>query len=227
MSCRGEFGIVRVLDPEGRSARIFARPGTDDDIVIDEVWYENVYRMHSSYVKHKTVVDVGANIGAFSVWAAAAGAHKVVAFEPDPVNFQQLESNAAKFNIERHQVALAGSDGRGSLENPDATASGSGFLVDGSDFEVRSFASVLNEVGPIAVLKMDIEGGEYSCFDSIDAAALSNVERIAMEFHGPELNVIEDFSARFGHMVTVIAEWGHLEVLGRPSVGGMIYGVRY
>jgi FkbM family methyltransferase len=226
MSYRGQSGLVHLLDQEGRSAKILIRPNTDDDIVVDEVWRENVYRMHSDHVIGGIVLDVGANIGAFSLWAGIAGAKKVVAFEPEASNFKQLQENTRLVPVEARNVALGFASGYGSITNNEV-ASGSGYVVEGNDFAVESFADVLRQFSEIAVLKMDIEGGEYDCFDSIDASSLSGVRRLVMEFHGPDVSDIPNFEARFGHMLTTIAEWGHLEVLGRPSTGGMIYGIRY
>jgi FkbM family methyltransferase len=40
------------------------------------------------------IVDIGAGIGEFTLWAAGAGA-RVLAFEPDPLAFACLERNAA------------------------------------------------------------------------------------------------------------------------------------
>ena len=41
-----------------------------------------------------TVLDIGANIGLFSIWCADRGA-KVVAVEPIPLTFAALSANAA------------------------------------------------------------------------------------------------------------------------------------
>jgi FkbM family methyltransferase len=52
------------------------------------------------------VVDIGAGLGEFTLWCAAAGA-RVIAFEPDPLAFECLEKNTAAFsNVEIHQFAL-------------------------------------------------------------------------------------------------------------------------
>ncbi len=66
-------------------------------------------------------VDVGANIGYFSVLAAerVGGAGQVFAFEPDPENYRLLEANLALngFGPRSHTVcaALAEADGEGVL----------------------------------------------------------------------------------------------------------------
>ena len=63
-------------------------------------------------------VDVGANIGYFTVLAATT-AGKVFAFEPDPENFRLLEANLALNALQRKvtavPAALAEEDGEGQL----------------------------------------------------------------------------------------------------------------
>jgi FkbM family methyltransferase len=52
------------------------------------------------------VIDVGAGLGEFTLWCAAAGA-QVIAFEPDPLAFECLEKNIGSLsNVEIHQLAL-------------------------------------------------------------------------------------------------------------------------
>src|SRR3989338_49637 len=63
-----------------------------------------------------TIIDIGANIGYFTVIAAtrAGATGHVIAFEPAPENFEMLtktiESNGFK-NVETHMMAIADTDG--------------------------------------------------------------------------------------------------------------------
>lgn len=73
------------------------RDGTSDIKAIKEVVINQAYKRKGFTVERgETWLDIGANCGAFSVWAASLGA-KVIAFEPDPDNV-----NIAKANIERN-----------------------------------------------------------------------------------------------------------------------------
>ena len=74
------------------------RPGTSDEKAVREVVTKRGYARRGFQPRDgETWVDVGANIGAFSVWAAALGC-KVVAFEPDPESA----------DLARHNVTLNG-----------------------------------------------------------------------------------------------------------------------
>jgi FkbM family methyltransferase len=111
-----------------------------------------------------TFVDIGANMGFFSLFAAKRGA-KLVAIEPLPAMFQRLKFNmalngftAALFNLAvgpaagSARIALSGDLGGSSL-----AVEGEGLTV-----PVRTLFSVLAEaeVETIDVLKIDVEGYE-------------------------------------------------------------------
>ena len=74
------------IDIEQASFQI--RRGTSDKFVIDETWRKKEYGG-----THKgTVVDLGANIGAFTIYAAQ-NAERVIAVEASSENLQLLEKN--------------------------------------------------------------------------------------------------------------------------------------
>ena len=64
---------------------------------------------------------------------------------------------------------------------------------------------------------------------SLDIADdLATVDRIVMEFHGPGMPHLRHLkNGQIGALVEKLMEWGSIETLGRPSVGGALYGVRY
>jgi len=52
-----------------------------------------VKKDYGDVLKNNIVVDIGANIGAFSLLAAKMGAKKVFAYEPNQVAFEVLQNN--------------------------------------------------------------------------------------------------------------------------------------
>jgi len=225
-------GIVRVSSFDV-TATFDIRPDTDDAIVVDEVWNENVYRLGPDELNGVVVLDIGANCGAFSLFAEACGA-KVLAYEPHPGNSAQLRKNIALNNSDVQPIlaAIAASDGSAKLsehiQNGTHVCTGSSKIAEeGFEVVAMSLATAIAMANSDRVIiKMDIEGGEYVAFDAVDVNDLANVERIVMEFHGEGTNWKDDTEA-FGRLVCKLAEWGHVETLGRPSVGGMVYGKRY
>jgi FkbM family methyltransferase len=120
-----------------------------------------------------TFVDVGANIGAHSLWAAqAGGAAQVVAFEADPANFAELTSNIALnglSNIRAFQVGVSDAEEVLKLfRNRHGNAGGHTFVAGihndsaAVDVRCRPLRKLLaeTEVTRVDLMKLDIEGFE-------------------------------------------------------------------
>ena len=77
---------------------ISLRTFTDDQYVLDKVFYANNYRLKQLPEKEKvTVVDVGSHIGTFSLLCLMSGADKVYSVEPFGDNFRMLSKNLEAF----------------------------------------------------------------------------------------------------------------------------------
>ncbi len=135
------------IDPEFAFLRLVAKPG----------WQ---------------VIDVGAAIGQFSVFASRClpGA-TINAFEPSITNFATLERNIARNGatgrITAHQYALAGHEGTAMFATTPSIWTS--HLIDGNDehqggepVSVRTLATVLPELnlGRVHVLKINVAGFE-------------------------------------------------------------------
>ncbi len=214
---------------DGYSAWFDLRPG--DGLVVREVWQQDAYRVRPEHVAGGVVVDLGANVGAFSLIAASMGAARVHAWEPIPANREALLANVganAGVPVEVHGEAVGASTGSARMR---AEGPGSHMDPDG-DTEVRTrhpdeiLREALAHDGEIAFLKVDVEGGEFDMFDALDPALLAKVRRLAMELHGRGTRT--DVPAeRVGSLIARLTEWGHLDIMGRASFGGMIYGERW
>jgi FkbM family methyltransferase len=64
------------------------------------VWEKAISRLIWDSVQDKVFVDIGANIGYFSLLAARAGAKAVYAFEPVPYTYALLQKNIFKNHLE-------------------------------------------------------------------------------------------------------------------------------
>ena len=77
---------------------ISLRTFTDDQYVLDKVFYANNYRLKQLPEKENvTVVDIGSHIGTFSLLCLMRGADKVYAVEPFGDNFRMLSKNLESF----------------------------------------------------------------------------------------------------------------------------------
>jgi FkbM family methyltransferase len=173
------------------NATFFVRPKTSDKLVIKEVWKHKTYSHPKVTIgKDSVVLDVGANIGAFSVFAAKR-AKRVFAIEALPQNFKLLQKNLEANdlnNVVCENIALTSKRGKidfypgktnlGGSSMYIKTYSGKKTMVEGITLD--SFFSRYN-IKHIDVMKMDIEGAEYDVL--LNTKSLSRIKSIAMEFH--------------------------------------------
>lgn len=145
-----------------------------------------------------TVIDVGANIGAFSVYAAKLVARgRVIAFEPASDNFELLSRNAALnglANLTPVRAAVAGKTGtltlfRASGSGAHSTTAGRLAVTTGTEtVEALSLADVFQRYGieRCNLLKLNCEGAEFEILYGAPDAILERIDRIAMEYHATQ-----------------------------------------
>jgi len=110
-------------------------------------------------------VDVGANVGYFSLLAASRGAD-VIAFEPNPDCCAQIESNAALNGYERieaRRLAVSDTRGEGVLFQGPAENSGGASLKVGQGPSLRVSTDTLDaqlDACKPTLVKIDVEGAE-------------------------------------------------------------------
>ena len=174
-----------------------------------------------------TVVDVGANIGVFTIlFARAVGSSgQVVALEPNPTVYGYLAHNVARNSLSGSvrvlNVAAGERAGMARLEDR-GWADTAGALTSSSSrsFQVRmeKLDSLLASpaIGPIRLVKIDTEGYERFVLEG-GAATLARTDVVIVE-------VIDANCRRFGYRAAEVFAWltdqgFHLFGLERQSGG--------
>lgn len=166
------------------------RPRSDDGRILFDVFAKGCYRPRA-ITKGGTVIDIGANIGAFSLLAAQRGAI-VYAYEPHPLNLMLLGANCALngfSDVHINSVCVAAKAGRAALYIPDNDAFvGRYSLYPGRgsrtvEVSVVSVKTMFTEVppGPIDCIKLDCQGSEYEILYEAGAENLSRTREILVE----------------------------------------------
>ena len=165
------------------------RANYEDALVIHEIFERQIYKS-LEINSNDIVLDLGAHVGAFAVWACEQGAKKVVSVEPYPINYRLLVKNAKNFPIETIHAAVVG-DGCKTTTLFVQGHSQSNTIVEarrphGRDHRIEvptiSFDALLREYRPTK-MKMDIEGGEYAIFLPDPPRAFRSVRRVIAELH--------------------------------------------
>jgi len=139
----------------------------------------------------KTIIDVGANVGLFTlrakqIWPDA----RVLAFEPDPTNFARLERHVALNRLADVAVFNEGlSDQCGSFElflSPRNIGGHSMYrrTERSVSIETRTLAEALNLLGADVtcdLLKIDCEGCERAIIASLTAEVAARISCIVIE----------------------------------------------
>lgn len=142
------------------------------------------------------IVDVGANIGVYTVYASLKGNNnKIISYEPMKDNFDILNDNISlnncQNNVITHNLALASKKEKRKFYLSDAVEHS--LIPRGNDsvdkfveIETITLADVFtqNSIEKIDLLKMDCEGAEYEIFYNTTDEILKKVKEIRMEFHG-------------------------------------------
>ncbi len=160
-----------------------------------EVWHDAVYtgRFYTPR-PGDTVIDAGANVGAFSLLLARTEpACRVFAFEPFAQNFELLEANlgAVGDTVRTFRAGLAGVSATGVMADGGPRSQDHQLSVSSADVSdptaVRTldFADLLTLTGAESVdlFKCDIEGSERDLFERADPALFRRVRRFAIEYH--------------------------------------------
>lgn len=151
-------------------------------------------------------LDIGANIGYFSLWAATR-AMTVFAAEPNPSVFEILRLNSGLFkNIFPYNVAISDTvrtdkfyyrdyaHGDGRLYDPKEHNPGDGNVYTNKVIPVETLSSFQEKYcngQPIDFIKMDCEGSEHEILKDIEFFRKSQNEKceVMLELHGPMIEM--------------------------------------
>ncbi len=171
-----------------------ARPLSSDqsDIgVIIQNWLLDEYANEQfNFSNFKTILDIGAHIGAFSIYAALRARSAVVlSYEPLYNNFCLFRENVRLnkvCNVKLFNLGLASTSGKRELRGL-GSATFSLYNRDGRPFAIQCitledvFAE--NNLSSCDFVKMDCEGGEYEILLSTPRTILEKIRAMSIEYH--------------------------------------------
>lgn len=197
-----------------------------DPIVVREIFEENVYEVKDTHFNRGgVVVDIGANIGTFSIFAGQY-ANKVYAVEPEPNNLAALKNNITLNEMDDRIVAVPYgiSDFKGTAVIHDS-GGGSSIKDDGSfgaEIEIMTLDNLfsLYHIESVDVLKIDVEGSEIEIILGASKENLNKCKYITMEFDIRS-------GIRLGEMTQKLSETHHVRTMGSWERGGMIWAWLY
>lgn len=176
-------------------SRIYS-PGTLDlAFLFNEIWVDRVYSPAGYDISDgDRVVDIGANIGTFAIYAATSATNvHVCCCEPYPDCVHWLRKNIEASGLSNIEVVPKAVAGRSELRmlqiEPtnwivNRLASGED-AHNGIPIECVSLDDVFeqNQIEKCDLLKLDCEGSEYEILQQCRPETLNRVRRIVGEYH--------------------------------------------
>lgn len=181
--------------------------------MVRDIFFKRVYTpFYLPIGVHDIVVDIGANNGVFTLFAASITRNMVHSFEPSPRNLEVLRRNIAVNNLSHvtiHGCAVSATAGFAKLFNamdgkqnllsdhiiPDRieqykTCTDVNYLASASsenyiEVPTTTLQEIMdsNQLTHIDFLKLDCEGAEGDILQSTPDNYLKKVRKIALEFH--------------------------------------------
>lgn len=149
-----------------------------------QVFFAQIYQVGPA---DRLIIDAGANIGAFTLYALLHAPHAhVVAIEPAPDTAERLRAAVQAHGFADRctilQAALAAEAGTTTIQlspNSQVRVTGRG----GVSVPTVTLDGLIATYGSVDLLKLDIEGAEYEALPVASAATLRRIQRIEMEYH--------------------------------------------
>lgn len=164
--------------------------------MVHEIFSRRVYNPGNLSIEtDDVVVDIGANVGVFTLFAASMTKNHVYSVEPFPANVCFLEQNIRRNGLHNVTVACtAVSEAIGSANLFLSRCAAGHLLFDHSiEGTLERYVNVptttlcefmdTNSLQEIDFLKMDCEGCEGAILSSTPRAYLRRIRKIALEFH--------------------------------------------
>lgn len=177
-----------------------ARGGTWDFNFLNEVHVGRVYRRFEHFIREgSTVIDVGAQIGTFSVHAGSlAQGVRVLSFEPLSDNYRLLERNielnGQGGRVRAFNSGVGAESGRSRLYLNARNSGGHSMFGEGPSVEIDLFTLEqvfeINQVERCDFLKLDCEGAEYQILHEAPTSILDVIQSISLEYHAVHGDVV-------------------------------------
>jgi FkbM family methyltransferase len=187
--------------------------------------FNDIYRLDSCPIWNlyniRTVIDLGAHVGSFSVRIALENQPwSIVALEPDPDAFELLQRNLGKGSISQLAIrcicAAVGPTTTVGWYSSSGSADWGGHIVaeptlsqaNNRSVQILSLADVMEPEEEFAsvLMKMDIEGAEYETLYQSQPTDLSKVAILLIEYHpsdiaGHNFESLNNFLERAGFVL--------------------------
>ena len=183
-------------------------------------------------MRGREVIDIGANMGTFSILAASLGARKVLAIEPVTQTFDVLIKNVWKSGskVIKPQKAVVSDKAGEFVKIGLQQKTGHNSLYNAQEEFEEVYSVTLNNLldmvdGSNVFLKMDCEGAEYDILMTASEDDMERITTIALEVHGdlhPKYRGIEVIQQKLESFGFTLKDRKHIGAWDLGTQGEMI-----
>lgn len=141
------------------------------------------------------VLDLGANIGLFSIWCAHNFPRATIhAYEPNPRIVPDTTKNLAETGVTLFPCSVGRDSGHAKMVDPTESRRAQIAVREDGDIEVVGIDEAVRRIGgSVDLLKLDVEGAEWSIFEN--KKAFEHIQAIRMEYHLTGSRTIDDLAS--------------------------------
>lgn len=163
---------------------------------LKETFIDRFYEVYGFRIdKNWSVIDIGAGLGEYTLFAAQQTNGQVIAFEPFPQSSYLLDENIKLNNlnnIKSYQEAVSSKPGTLTLDlssDEPLQFQGLNNMVTETSRGITVSSKTLDDIlsrdglGMVNLVKLDCEGAEYEILLNAPDAMLARIERFVMEYH--------------------------------------------
>lgn len=183
--------------------------------------------------QNATVIDIGANIGTFSLYVNHLNPQKNIKFyaiEASPENIALCKKNFQHNHLDDYVLVEKAITGQNGVVTFDVSGNFDGFKVNnntnnGIQVESQTLSAFCQEhnIQTIDLLKMDIEGSEFDIFQIDSEFIKNNVSILFMEYHLSEKHssvdeIVNILSDKFNVVLENIHKSGGMLIAWKKAV---------
>lgn len=198
---------IRVAGRDVR-LRFLEEEGVRDDFV--DCFIRNTYGLGHGLPAVSTILDIGANVGFFSLAAREYYPHATIhAYEPNPRIVTLLSSNIDGLRVQGYPEAVGGRSGSIVMIDEGASNAAQTRWSESADSGIRQISlhtAIERMGGSVDLLKLDCEGAEWEMFQ-LDYC-WKQVRHIRMEVHLFRGETVEQAKEALERLGFRIIHWG-------------------
>jgi FkbM family methyltransferase len=198
--------------------RLNFKTNQNEFVVLKSIFEDREYSDYFPFYRKVTIIDIGAHIGYFSIFANKNTDNDslIIAIEPGKSNFNRLVNNikdSAITNIRSLNYAISGKSGPVKLHLGRSLNHSivENYLLNrnqNNDFELieaKTLEEIVleNKLEKVDFLKMDCEGAEYSILQNTPGYIYDRITTISMEFHD-----LKDKNFTGEHLIRILIKNG-------------------